>query len=447
MVESRGRLRFLQVERTYDHLPIKIIPQRTDTNIFTFVSVRWGIYMCVKMFWCALPGGYAKTVEQAIPDCTNSASDVIAMKKTSKTKKIQQGTRISLAKSKNHGRIIATPDSDQCLDTAALNRLEQSFRDWVQGSVRADVRFSRQRILIIFLLIRYTGAKLNEVLALNPFVDIDPERHVVFFRGSTAGAGLNRREVQISQALSSELRDILAEPSFHGSPGKVLDVDPGFVRRKFYERAQACEFAKRLGGPEIIRKARAVELMQSNMPLPAVQMMLGHSTPNLTTSYVSFSEDEMQQVAKLFLEKESMRKTSARNSFLGKIRNIKRGDIQSRIDLITIDGFSVTAVITNDSVERLGLQPGMVVTAEVKAPWVMLQNCDTEPECSAENRFKGVVSRVTRGEINTECVVRIADGIELCAMVSTAATRHLGLNEGENIWALFNCFSVVLHVD
>ncbi len=402
--------------------------------------------MCQDVLVC-FAGGCAKTVEQAIPNCTNSASDVIAMKKTPKIENIQKGTRISLSKNKNHGRIIANPDSDQCLDTSDLNRLEQSFRQWVESSLRADVRFSRQRILIIFLLIRYTGAKLNEVLALNPFEDIDRDLHTVLYRGNAAGVGLNQREVQISRSLSSEIKDILAEPSFHESLGRVLDVDPGFVRRKFYERAQACGFAKRLGGPEVIRKARAVELMQSNMPLPAVQMMLGHSTPNLTTSYVSFSEAEIQQVAKLFLEKESMRKTSARNSFLGKIQNMTRGDIQARIDLTTIDGFSVTAVITNDSVERLGLQPGRMVIAEVKAPWVMLQNGDTEPECSAENRFKGVISRVTRGEINTECVVRISDGIELCAMVSTAGTRHLRLNEGGSIWALFNCFAVVLHVD
>jgi molybdate transport system regulatory protein len=74
----------------------------------------------------------------------------------------------------------------------------------------------------------------------------------------------------------------------------MLKVDPGFVRRKFYERAEACGIAKQLGAPEILRKSRAVELMQKNMPLPAVQMLLGHSTPNLTSSYLSYSEDDIQ---------------------------------------------------------------------------------------------------------------------------------------------------------
>ncbi len=354
---------------------------------------------------------------------------------------------ITLSKSKNHGRIISIPDSDQHLDTGQLNCIEQSFREWVDNTTRSDIRFSRQRILIIFLLIRYTGAKLNEVLVLNPFKEIDFVRHAVLFRGSDTGTGLNQREVHISETLSREIKNTLADPSFLETVGSVLDVDPGFVRRKFYERALVCGFPKQLGGPEVIRKARAVELMQSNLPLPVVQMMLGHSTPNLTSSLVSFSKDEVQMVAKMFMEKESMRKTSARNSFFGKIHNIQRGDIQTRVCLTTIDGISVTTMITNDSVERLDLKQGRLITAEVKAPWVMLQGGDDEPVCSADNRFQGVIVRLIRGRLNTECVVRISDGIELCAIVSTAGNQHLELKEGNSIWVLFNCFSVVLHAD
>lgn len=369
------------------------------------------------------------------------------MKSNPKTKRIRPTSKISLSKSLNHGRIVSVPDEDPCLDTAQLNLLEQSFREWADSSPRADTRHSRRRILIIFLLIRYTGAKLNEVLALNPFTDIDPVRHAVFFRETGIGVESNPREVQISETLSNEIRDMLADPSLREASVDLLDVDQGFVRRKFYERAQDCGFSKRLGGPEMIRKARAVELMQGNMPLPAVQIMLGHSTPNLTSSYVSFSEDEIRQVARLFMEKESKRKTSARNAFFGKIQNIQRGDIQTRVKLTTIDGHSITTVITNDSLERLGLKQGGLITAEVKAPWVILQGGDTEPACSAENRFKGVLTKITRGKTSTECVVRISDATELCAVVSSAGSRHLELKEGNSVWVLFNCFSVVLHVD
>ncbi|MDO9263912.1 MAG: TOBE domain-containing protein, partial [Desulfosalsimonadaceae bacterium] len=276
---------------------------------------------------------------------------------------------------------------------------------------------------------------------------IDHERHLVVFHSTENRIEANSRKVPLSETLSHEIKSMLDDSKFKDSLRNMFNVDPGFVRRKFYDCANACGFSKQLGGPEMIRKARAVELMQNNMPLPAVQMLLGHSTPNLTSSYVSFSEDEIQHVTKYFMEKESSQKTSARNSFFGKIQSIQQGDIQSRVVLTTIEGHQVTTVITNDSLQRLDLKEGKLATAEVKAPWVILQKMVEEPESSVENRFNGFISRIHKGKVNSECVVRISDGTELCSIVSTESIRHLKLKEGDKVWALFNCFSVVLHVD
>jgi molybdate transport system regulatory protein len=349
------------------------------------------------------------------------------------------------ANNSSHGRIVSASEADQCLDTAQLGRLERSFREWADDASRADARFSRQRILIIFLLIRYTGAKLSEVLALDLINDIAWAHNFVRFRDITHNRNSDSREVQISEALSREIKNILTSPSFCNAREIALNVDHGFVRRKFYERAEACRFPKRKGGPEMIRKARAVELMRSNMPLPVVQVMMGHSTPNLTSAYVNFSKEEIKNVAKIFMERESVRKTSARNSFFGKIQDIRKGDIQTIVTLKTFDGFTITTMITNDSAERLGLGPGGLITAEVKAPWIILQSGVAEPACSAENRFKGVLTRIIAGKINTECVVRISETTEVCAVISTAAGRKLNLHAGDEVWVLFNCFSVVLH--
>jgi molybdate transport system regulatory protein len=369
------------------------------------------------------------------------------MKPNAKTKKIRPVSTISVPKSRNHGRIVSIPDQDQCLDTTQLDQMEHSFREWADSSQRADICFSRRRILIIFLLIRYTGAKLNEILALNPLEDIDWVRHALFFRDTNIGMESHSRQVQISEALSNEIRDTLADPAFQELSSDMLAVDPGFLRRKFYERAQACGFPKRLGGPEMIRRARAVELMQANMPLPAVQMMLGHSTPNLTSSYVSFSKDDIHQVTKFFMEKESARKTSARNIFFGKITAIRRGDVQAKIELTTIAGEPVASVITIDSLERLGIKKGSLVTAEVKAPWVVLQKRREKPECTAENMFRGIVEKINRGKVVTEYVVRIKDGTEICSVVATKSGRRPDLRANDQVWAMFNSFSVVLHVD
>jgi molybdate transport system regulatory protein len=347
----------------------------------------------------------------------------------------------------SHGRIVIVHDEIRALDPVELNRLERAFRDWVEKATGSNTRLSRQRILIIFLLIRYTGAKLNEVLAFNPFKDIDIPRHLIRLGKGESPQKKSFREVRISETLSHEIQTALTDPLFKKSLINLFRVDPGHVRRKFYERAMACGFTQKQGSPDGIRKARAVELMQSNMPLPVVQSLLGHSTPNLTSALVSFSKEDMQQVAHFFLEREAHRKTSARNSFFGKIRAIQKGDIQTKVDLVTLGGDLVSTVITNESLARLGLKKGSLITAEIKAPLVVLHKMGEEPRCTAENRFRGTVSRINRGKITSEYVVRMGDGTELCALISTEAGRRLALKENDPVWAVFNSFSVVLHLD
>ena len=145
------------------------------------------------------------------------------------------------------------------------------------------------------------------------------------------------------------------------------------------------------------------------------------------------------------MEREASRKTSARNTFFEKVREITKGDIQTSVRIETLSGDQVKTIITNESLERLGLTLGSMITAEVKAPWVILYQGEREPKSSAENRFHGVISRINQGKINTEFAVRISDGAEICALVSTERACVLNLRKGERVWALFNCFSVVLH--
>ena len=169
---------------------------------------------------------------------------------------------------KDHARIISVDHMAPCLDTARLHQLEQAFRKWAVDSPRADVRVSRLRILITFLLIRYTGAKLNEVLALDLFQDIDKEKHAVIYGGTGSDTASKSRTVHLSESLCHEVLELIRTPLFREKQDRMPDLDPGFVRRKFYERAAACGFAKKLGGPEAIRRARAVELCRAICPCP-----------------------------------------------------------------------------------------------------------------------------------------------------------------------------------
>jgi molybdate transport system regulatory protein len=346
------------------------------------------------------------------------------------------------------GMVAAT--TKKSIDPVQLQRLENAFRSWANAPAGMNRRWSRKRVLLIFLLIRHTGARLNEILSLNPGNDIDfQKRKVLFRKGDVNGS---TREVQIPALLADEIENALGEVQLSSQTPQrfkpeLFKIDPAHVRRKFYDCAEAAGILREMGTPEAIRRSRAIELMQSDVPLPVVQRIMGHSTPNLAASYVEFSEEEIRKVERLHIERENKRKTSARNAFFGKIEKVKVGDVQALVDIISIDGQSIRSVVTRDSQTRLGLVPGCLVAVEVKAPWVILYKGVEEPACSAENRFRGSVLRVMKGKINSEVVVRISDRTELCAILTEHSRKSLKIEKGDPVWAVFNAAMAVIHLD
>ena len=218
------------------------------------------------------------------------------------------------------------------------------------------------------------------------------------FRKGTGPGDRVGRKVQMPEGVAAEVQGVLRTLSPRNAGGRLLKLDPAHVRRKFYERAEAIGMPRELGAPEVIRRSRAVELMQGNVPLPVVQMILGHSTPNLAASYVKFSEDDMHRAETFFIDRENRRKTSARNAFFGKIETLRKGDVQAWVEISTPGGYRICAVITNHSLKRLGLKPGALVAAEVKAPWVTIHLSADDPECSADNVLGGTVERIVARE-------------------------------------------------
>ena len=347
----------------------------------------------------------------------------------------------------SHSRLLPVPDSERCLDTRQLQDLEHSFRQWVISSKRADHRNARDRVLLVFLIIRYTGARLNEVLSLDLSEDFDRDSNTIRFCKRHSGKDSNSREVQIPESISADIQAMTSDSDSRWPGGSVFRIDPAHVRRKFYEQAVAIGIQRSLGSPETIRKSRAVELMRSNMPLQVVQKIMGHSTPNLAASYVEFSDTEIGQVARYFADRENNRKTSARNSFYGKIYTILKGEIQTLVDVVSMSGNSITSIITNGSLARLGLKPGMLITAEVKAPWIQLYKSENAPNCSADNIFQGTVYQITKNRATAEIVVRLSDGTDLCAIITEKTRKQMDIQNQDILWALFDSFAVVIHVD
>ncbi len=66
-----------------------------------------------------------------------------------------------------------------------------------------------------------------------------------------------------------------------------------------------------------------------------------------------------------------MKKISARNILEGAVKEIKEGATTAHV-LIDVKGNTITASITNESVEELGLQVGKKAYAVIKSSEVMI---------------------------------------------------------------------------
>ena len=65
-------------------------------------------------------------------------------------------------------------------------------------------------------------------------------------------------------------------------------------------------------------------------------------------------------------------KTSARNVLKGKVVKVVRGAVNAEVTLQLSNGVQIVAIITNASVENLGLQEGKEAYAVIKASNVMI---------------------------------------------------------------------------
>lgn len=345
-------------------------------------------------------------------------------------------------------RAFVVPEGVKFLDTLQLAGLERAFRAWAEAPRRADVRASRKRMLLAFLLLRYTGAKLGEVLDVEPARDLAGESLRL---GRGPGGEEAGRGVSIPGELARDLGAALADPDLAGYLPRLFAVDQGHLRRKFYERADEAGLPRDLVNPTVLRRSRAIEMLREGLPLPMAQKMLGHSTANLAAGYLDVSDADLHRVLSHFVAAEARRTSSARNAFYGRVARVERGDIQARVELETLGGHRIVSVITLDSLASLDLRPGSFATAEIKAPWVILaREGDRDgqpPASSAENRLEGAVESVRRGRVNAEAILRLADGARLCAIVTAPSLDALDLTPGARAWALFSAFAVILRVE
>ena len=149
---------------------------------------------------------------------------------------------------------------------------------------------------------------------------------------------------------------------------------------------------------------------------------------------------------KLTLPKEIHMKISARNVFEGSITALVDGTVNAEVEITTPGGDRIVAVVTEDSVQSLGLIVGKPAMALVKAPWVIVVTDDSGVKLSARNQLAGTVQHIEKGAINSEIAIKLTGGTVVYAVITNEAVMELGLKPGAPATALIKASHVVIGV-
>ena len=139
-------------------------------------------------------------------------------------------------------------------------------------------------------------------------------------------------------------------------------------------------------------------------------------------------------------------KISARNVFEGSITALVDGTVNAEVEITTAGGDRIVAVVTEDSVQSLGLIVGKPAMALVKAPWVIVVTDDSGVKLSARNQLAGTVQHIEKGAINSEIAIKLTGGTVVYAVITNEAVMELGLKPDAPATALIKASHVVIGV-
>ena len=139
-------------------------------------------------------------------------------------------------------------------------------------------------------------------------------------------------------------------------------------------------------------------------------------------------------------------RTSARNALRGEITSITGGAVNAEVTLRLADGLEIVSVITQHSVEDLGLVVGAPAIALVKASFILLAKGEGL-RTSARNQIAGVVASREDGAVNSDIRLDIGGGKTLSAVITLESARALEIAVGDKLTALIKAPHVILAVE
>ena len=140
-------------------------------------------------------------------------------------------------------------------------------------------------------------------------------------------------------------------------------------------------------------------------------------------------------------------KLSARNVLPGTVTKVTKGAVNAEVHLTLKSGDKIVSIITNTSVDSLGLKDGKDAFAIIKASWPILGTDLHNVKLSSRNILCGTVAKITPGAVNSEVSLKLSRGTVLTAIITNESAQSLGFKEGDHACAAVKASSVILGVE
>jgi molybdate transport system regulatory protein len=137
---------------------------------------------------------------------------------------------------------------------------------------------------------------------------------------------------------------------------------------------------------------------------------------------------------------------SIRNQLDGVVETVTRGEVMAIVRTALAGGQEITAAITLEAVDDLGLTEGTNVRVLLKSTEVALATGPID-NLSIRNQLSGTVSNVDHGAVMTSVKVTIAGGQTVTAAITKDGAQDLELSVGDQVTALVKSTEVGIAVD
>ena len=332
----------------------------------------------------------------------------------------------------------ASPTTPHLLSRSELLTIETWLFEQRENARNSKTRRARTKIWAIFIFLRYAALTVAEIFALTE-KDFDLNNDCIHILGKSP------RIIYLPRSVSRRLRSFLASGELAPDQRYPLSCDSGFLRHSFLRCAKNCGLTRGLVNARCIRNSRLQELKRLGLPSLALDILTGKSILTKTADQLQLSMS--QQLLQEYCQMENPMKTSARNVFQGRVESLEQSGLMVRVRLRTNGGLTISALITDKSCQRLQIVPGKILTASIKAPWVIVQPMQEHAAsvlASQENSFIATVETVRTDTLLSEITAVLSDGSLVCSLQGRSPDLP---KPGDRVFVLIKALAVVLHAD